>query len=301
MGVKTDIEWADSTINFMMGCDGCELYNRLNKERGKLDRCYAFYLTKRYAGRKGWPDSFDDPATFIERLDQIERWKDLTGSKRPSKPWLNELPRHIFHGDMGDYWTESLQVDWLAPHIDRLGDMPHTHMFLTKRPRRMAKMFAQVGYVPENFMLGTSVTSKATLARAAELIGGIGSLTNRLFLSVEPLVESVTEPGRMCLQKLFMLDYDFSQTVVIVGGESGYKARPFDLEWASEIKDVCDQANVAFFMKQTGSNPVYRGRPYAVEGKGHKITELPTHLRVRMMNYERDWMQMTRSLGGIRR
>lgn len=291
MGIKTDIEWADSTVNGMMGCDGCELYNPKNFENGKPDRCYAFYITKRYGDKPGWPQSFDKPKLFPERFAQIEKWKDLTGTKRPHKPWLNGLPRHIFHGDMGDYWTESLDIDWMSPYVPMLAEMPHVHMFLTKRPRRMGRFFNQLGHVPDNFMLGTSVTSRATIGRAAELFGAVGKLTNRLFLSVEPLIEDVCTDDRMSLQRLFELDIDLSRLVVIVGGESGWQARPFHLEWAENIKEVCRVNSVSFFMKQTGSVVFRNERPYPVSGKGSKLTDLPENLRVRMMTYDRDWVQ----------
>ncbi|MCC5850576.1 MAG: DUF5131 family protein, partial [Verrucomicrobia bacterium] len=44
---------------------------------------------------------------------------------------------------------------------------------------------------------------------------------------------------------------------LIVGGESGNKdARPFDLAWARELRDLCREQGVAFFCKQLGSHPV---------------------------------------------
>ena len=39
---------------------------------------------------------------------------------------------------------------------------------------------------------------------------------------------------------------------VIVGGESGPKARPMESEWVNEIKECCLNANVPFFFKQWG-------------------------------------------------
>lgn len=42
---------------------------------------------------------------------------------------------------------------------------------------------------------------------------------------------------------------------MIVGGESGPRARPFDLAWARSLRDQCRAAAVPFFFKQTGSAP----------------------------------------------
>src|SRR5262245_31262275 len=135
MPATTPIAWCDSTVNLMMGCDGCELWNPAAGVR----HCYAGALTGRHAGRKGWPDAFDRPALFPHRLDEALRWPDLTGKPRPGKPWLDGLPRLLFLNDMGDTFTEGLALDWLAPHLPRMAASPHQWLLLTKRPRRMAE------------------------------------------------------------------------------------------------------------------------------------------------------------------
>lgn len=284
MAIKTEIEWVDSSVNLAMGCDGCELYSPLRQEQGRQNYCYAFFLTRRYAGQRGWPVSFDTPALFTERIETVRKWADLTGEIRIGKPWMNGLPRHIFHGDMGDYFTESLPEDWLLPHIDALAAMPHVHVFLTKRPLRMAQVFRLYGGVPRNFKLGVSVTNRTSLRRAAELVGGVGKMTGRLFLSVEPLIESVCGDSPFSLDRVLRLEALQSSTFqVIVGGESGPNARPFDIAWAEEIKLICDNNDVAFFMKQLGSNPKHDGKKYLVGGKGSLLIDFPRHLRVRQM------------------
>ena len=63
MGIKTKIEWCDSTINPIMGCTGCAL---------RKDHCYAAALCAHYAGRKGWPKSFDQPEFFPGRLEKYQ-------------------------------------------------------------------------------------------------------------------------------------------------------------------------------------------------------------------------------------
>jgi protein gp37 len=48
---------------------------------------------------------------------------------------------------------------------------------------------------------------------------------------------------------------------VIVGGESGPKARPMEVEWVREIRDGCVAASVPFFFKQwCGTNKKNAGR-----------------------------------------
>jgi protein gp37 len=60
------------------------------------------------------------------------------------------------------------------------------------------------------------------------------------FLSIEPLIGAV---GTLPLEGI---DW------VIVGGESGPKARPMESDWVREIRDQCKAADVAFFFKQWG-------------------------------------------------
>lgn len=61
------------------------------------------------------------------------------------------------------------------------------------------------------------------------------------FLSVEPLLEDL---GAIDLEGIHW---------VIVGGESGHKARPMRKEWVDNVKRQCDRAEVAFFFKQWGA------------------------------------------------
>lgn len=236
MGLTTAIEWSDSTLNLMMGCDGCELSSRAGS-----GTCYAETLTERYGGRKGYPDSFYQPALFLERLVEAERWPDLTGKERPAKPWLSGMPRHIFHGDMGDYWTESLPLDWLAPHIERIAAIPAVHIFLTKRPARMAKFWKEHGPAPANAILMTSVTSQTQVARVAQLLEAPNR--GRFGLSLEPLL------GPIPIEPHLLASIDW----VIVGGESGPGARPMHPEWVRSLRDQCQAAGVRFFFKQWGN------------------------------------------------
>ena len=72
-------------------------------------------------------------------------------------------------------------------------------------------------------------------------IEGLRKVDARIrFLSVEPLLEDVGE--------LDLTDIQW----VIVGGESGPKARPMKLEWVENIRQQCEDQGVQFFFKQWG-------------------------------------------------
>jgi protein gp37 len=60
------------------------------------------------------------------------------------------------------------------------------------------------------------------------------------FLSIEPLLEDV---GELNLDGIHW---------VIVGGESGPRARPMDKKWVVSIRRQCREQKVPFFFKQWG-------------------------------------------------
>lgn len=227
MGMKTVIEWCDSSVNEMMGCDGCELWN------SKVKTCYSGVMTERYAGRKGWPASFDKPEIFPGRIEKACRWSDLTGTVRPDKPWLDGMPRMIFLNDMGDTFTESLPIDWLMPLIPMMARSPHIWMFLTKRPKRMLRFFEILECVPDNFWLGVTITSGTE--RVKDLLKIPATVR---FLSVEPMLGRIDLPEGI----------DF----VICGGESGADGRrlsPIDVRL---LRDQCILSGIPYFFKQWG-------------------------------------------------
>lgn len=244
MGKTTKIEYVDSTINPVMGCRGCELWSP--KNRPEDNHCYAEKMTNRYAGKnKGFPADFGTPEFFPGRIEQAIKWPDLTGTDRPDKPHLNGKPRIVFVNDMGDGFTENIDIMWPLPYIKAMEQSPHFYLWLTKRPRRMYEFFASwdMGYVPNNFMLGTTITSDANYSRLIDLI----KIRNidfdcKLWISFEPLLSDVPKSS----YAIFSSFYDF----VVVGAESGANARPMNPAWARLVKSISDKNGTPFFMKQ---------------------------------------------------
>jgi Protein of unknown function (DUF5131) len=104
------------------------------------------------------------------------------------------------------------------------------------------------------------------------------------FLSIEPLLVDI---GDINLDGIHW---------VIVGGESGPRARPFDLQWARSIVIQCRAQKVPCFVKQVGTRPICDGSPIALSDfKGGNPAEWPTDLRVRE-SPERSDSQSTRTL-----
>ena len=90
----------------------------------------------------------------------------------------------------------------------------------------------------ENGWLGVTVENLAGKERI-ECLREIYNVPVR-FLSCEPLIED--------LEELNLTNIDW----VIVGGETGPKARPMKKEWVMNIKRQCDEHGVPFFFKSWG-------------------------------------------------
>ncbi|MCL5742974.1 MAG: phage Gp37/Gp68 family protein, partial [Acidobacteria bacterium] len=211
MGKDTKISWCDSTVNPVVGCDGCELHRAGCGE----SHCYAAGLVGRYAGLRGWPASFDRPEFFPGRIEQACRWANLRGKDRADKPWLDGYPRTIFLGDLADVFTESLPTNWLAPFLPMMERAPHIWIICTKRPAAARRFFEEYG-CPPNFWILTTVTSAATINRVEELCR-IPALVHGI--SYEPALGPIAEPLAP------YLGVDRLLKLVICGGESGHGAR----------------------------------------------------------------------------
>jgi protein gp37 len=114
----------------------------------------------------------------------------------------------------------------------------HTYQVLTKRPDRMREILSNpsFGSAP-NIWIGTSVEDSAVLDRITELRAIPGFIR---FISFEPLI------GPLGAVDLRGIDW------AIVGGESGPRARPMQLDWVHQIEDRCRAYGTAFFFKQWG-------------------------------------------------
>jgi protein gp37 len=277
MSVGTKIQWCDSTCNPTMGCEGCELWNAKTGERS----CYAGVLHSRFGGvTKGYSPTFEELTYWPGRMAEAARWRDLTGTARKDKPWLDGLPRLIFVSDMSDALSAVVPFDFLEKEIIRSVTSPDGHrhqwLWLTKRPDRMAKfgdtLKAKGVMWPANLWAGTSITSCGTTGRVKHLLR-VGDDNTIRFLSVEP------QRGEIDLSEwLPHLDW------VIQGGQSGRKRHPFHLEWALELISQCKKAGIAYFLKQLGSAVLAKEQRLQFNDRhAGDWSEWPEEVRLRQM------------------
>lgn len=241
MGRETDIEWCDSTVNPTgFQCCGCELWSKTTKA------CYAGLMAERMFG----VGAFDRPVELKPGvMDNAVKWSDMSGVKRPGKPWLDGRPRVIFLGDMADIFQPAVPFEFIYREVVMAAERsPHVYMMLTKQAKRLAQFQTYLDEKrvpwPYNLWPGVSVTSNRTAWRMEEL--ATIKATHR-FVSYEPALEYV----------------DFTpwadrrvMSLLIVGGQSGNDAPAFDPGWASYAIEMCEEREVKCFIKQLGSNCV---------------------------------------------
>ena len=235
--MSTGIEWTDTTWNPTTGC---------TKVSPGCAHCYAEDVAKRFW--KGRP--FEDVKFHDDRLFQPLHWRK---------------PRRVFVNSMSDLFHEDLKTYQISDIFDVMMRAPqHTFQVLTKRHARMNMyMKDHPLFVLPNVWLGVSVENQAMAdARIPILLDTPAAVR---FLSVEPLLSEVD----LYRGGFSLLRPRRSQTGkrkagvdwVIVGGESGRKARPCNVKWVLQILDQCRTATVPCFVKQLGAKPVYDGDP----------------------------------------
>lgn len=215
MSQSSRIEWTEATWNPTVGC---------TKISPGCKHCYAETMSKRLKAMHtpGYENGFR--LTLLpNRLDEpLQR-------KRPTVYFVNSMS-DLFHQGVPDQYIDKV--------FATIAQCPqHTFQILTKRAERLAKYSADKR-LPRNAWLGVSVEDpKYGLPRIDHLRRVRAGIR---FLSVEPLLHDL---GAIDLSGIHW---------VIVGGESGPKARPMKLEWVMSIKRQCQEQGAQFFFKQWG-------------------------------------------------
>jgi protein gp37 len=268
------IEWTDSTANFWWGCF---------KVSAGCQHCYAETLANRY-GKKIW----GSPKSSSRELKKAI-WKELPKWNRQAES--EGKRRRVFVQSMSDFFEDHPHVtEWRQDALALMQECTWIDFqVLTKRPENVIEMietssshsFSDADMWFSNYphvQIGTSVENQETADLRIPALLKIPAKVR--FLSCEPLLGAI-DLWRECEIKgdpaipYIVVDW------VIVGGESGKGARPFDLKWAYSIIEQCKEAGTAVFVKQLGSKPVNVPAGYTITGKGGDWDEWPEGLRVR--------------------
>lgn len=269
---NSKIQWTNKVWNPVRGCSivskGCK-------------NCYAMKQAHRFSGpgldyegltkmTSGGPVWTGDVRLVPEMLDRPLHWRK---------------PLRVFVNSMSDLYHEDVPFEF----IDRVFAIMaiasgHTYQILTKRPERMRAYMTEdrigrVGYVDSlakrhyrdmgrtipafvqlrwplpNVWLGVSVEDQSTANERIPILMDTPAAIR--WISAEPLLNEID-------LTLWLHDIDW----VVVGGESGPKARGFCLSWLRCIQNDCCEFETPLFIKQFGARPYETddGAPYDEPG-----------------------------------
>jgi len=231
---RSAIEWTESTWNPVTGCD---------KVSPGCKHCYAEVMARRLRGmgQANYRNGFE-LTLQPQMLDRPLGWRK---------------PQVVFVNSMSDLFHKDVPLSYIGQVFDVMRRAWwHTFQVLTKRSERLEELAHRLPW-PSNVWMGVSVERADYAFRIEHLRRSPAAVR---FLSLEPLLGP--------LPRLDLEGIDW----VIVGGESGPRARPMKEEWALEILGQCRNAGVPFFFKQWGGrNKKAAGRLL----KGRAFDEMP--------------------------
>ncbi len=263
---NSKIEWTDHTFNPVIGC---------MKVSAGCTHCYAEALMDKRYGRAQWGPNTRRVRTSSSNWKKPIQWNATAkATGRRAK---------VFCASLSDVFED--HPDWVQPRNDLfnlIAETPHLDwLLLTKRPENINRMVADYAgdcawlawngvYPRTNIWIGTSVENQEQAEKRIPHLLNVEAPVK--FLSCEPLL------GPLNLEDLAYeaagpawAGYNKLVDWIIVGGESGQKARSLQLEWARSLRDQCQAAGTAFFMKQLGG----------ISDKRHDLTDFPEDLRIR--------------------
>jgi protein gp37 len=273
----TSIEWTEVTWNPVTGCDrvspGC-------------DHCYALTLARRLQAI-GQPryQADGDPRTSGPGFALTVHPDAL------ALPLRWRTPRRVFMNSMSDLFHRQVPGEYIAQVFAAMAlAQRHTFQVLTKRHGRMRSLLnnghwrMQIAVEMErlaphcldrwpadepllplpNAWLGVSAEDHKRAGLRVPALAATPAAVR--FISAEPLLGPIPSPQLGGIHWL------------IVGGESGPRARPLDTGWVRELITACRDAGTAVFVKQLGTA---WARAHGLRGKGTDWESWPAELRIR--------------------
>jgi len=214
MAINSSIEWTKSTWNPVTGC---------TKISPGCKNCYAERIAKRLfaMGQPNYVNGFK--LTVHEHALKLPlKWKK---------------PHTIFVNSMSDLFHKDVPEEFILKVFNVMNCSPwHTFQILTKRAERLAKVSNKLVW-GKNIWMGVSVENADHTYRIDNLRKTKAKVK---FISFEPLIDKIE------MVNLHGVDW------VIVGGESGPKARYMSPEWVTNLRNQCLAQKVPFFFKQWG-------------------------------------------------
>lgn len=272
----TKISWCNHTFNGWIGCtkvsEGCS-------------NCYAESLMQDRFRQAQWGKGKPRVKTGEGNWKAPLKWhKDNVkefefaargfGRSASSGYRLKARPT-VFCSSLSDVFDPEVPDIWRFEIIELIhSTWSLDWLLLTKRPDQAVRFYKHYSKIssklwPPNLWMGTSIESEKHITERLELLKQVPAMFH--FASCEPLLGPLEFSG---MEK--MVDW------VIVGGESGAKARPLQKVWVLDIKKWCEDASIPFFFKQWGGTDPQKGGDLI---SGYLCQEFPSSVAHRNMFY----------------
>jgi protein gp37 len=289
--MPTKIEWADETFNPWIGCtkvgpgcDHCYAEAMMDHRRHVVEWGRDGTAGTR---QRTTPANWRKPVTWNNHAGiNINAWQ---GFKRANPGLTDEemqaagpiKPRRprVFCASLADVFDTDVPPEWRADLFGLIAKTPYLDWLLvTKRIGNAARMLPWMtdpekhGTDPcepwSHVWLGITVVNQEEAQRDIKKL--IGTPATKRFLSVEPLLgpiniapwlergDSGMDDDPLARSMLRQAERDGHAWIrpaldwVIVGGESGPKARPMHPDWVRSLRDQCAATKAPFFFKQWG-------------------------------------------------
>ena len=243
MAEKTRIAWTDSTFNPWIGCTKVGL---------GCDHCYAEALMDKRWHRVSWGSGQPRQRTSAANWRQPLLWE----RGHEAFALMHGRRRRVFCASLADVFDNEAPDAWRADLFALIERILHLDwLLLTKRIGNVRTMAPAAGR-PANVWLGATMVNQSEYDRDVHKLLAVEASVR--FVSVEPMVGAITGGDA-----LTGVDW------VIVGGESGFGARPIQRGWIDSLRRECASAGVAFFFKQWGG-PTSTARGCVLDGAEFK-------------------------------
>lgn len=230
MAENSKIEWTHHTFNPWIGC---------TKVSPGCAHCYAENLMDTRYGRVEWGKGKPRSRTGADNWSKPKRWNQAATGER----------QRVFCASLADWMDDEVPIEWLQDLLALIDACQNLDwLLLTKRPeniypRMMAAMngnFDRLRTFAEHMphvWLGTSAEDQTRWdSRMLSLLPIKASVH---FVSAEPLLGPIDMGPH-------------SPDWLIVGGESGVKARPMEAKWVESLRDQANERGTAYHFKQWG-------------------------------------------------
>jgi len=230
--------------------------------------CYAEKQTKRFMGDFWGPDK--------DRKITKSAFPVLSKLQRSAEK--NHEHKMVFVGSMMDIFENNDNLNDIRFRLfESVENYPNLHFqFLTKRPEEIGNLTPatwDVNGAPDNVWFGVSASLPEEAVENTGLLIRNTPVGSNLFMSIEPMLDEFSEGTLFHIMSA--MDW------VIVGGESGPKARNFKPDWARKVITTARVFDVPVFVKQMGTTWAIKAGLRKIDPKGGDMSFWPGYLQVR--------------------